>query len=328
MAGDTAAAHPVLWLVARRAGLGVFTLVLVSILVFFATQVLPGNAAQAVLLNTATPERIHALELQLHLDEPLLSQFWHWFSGILAGDPGTSLTNRQPVWELVGPRITNSAVLVLLSGLIGTVLGVALGVLTAARRDGWLDHSLSIAALVVSAVPEFVVAIGLVILFSTVVLHALPAVSAFPPGAHPWDDLQLLVLPIATLVIVIFPYIFRMTRGATIEALESDYVEMAELKGIARRRVLFMHALANALPPTIQVIGLNLLYLAGGIVVVEYVFNYPGIGQALVAAVSTRDIPVIQLIVLLLAAFYVLVNIVTDVLALVATPRRRLPRSG
>jgi peptide/nickel transport system permease protein len=208
------------------------------------------------------------------------------------------------------------------------VLGVSLGVFAAARRDGWLDHTLSLLALVVSAVPEFVVAITLVIVFSTVVFNLLPAVSVFPPDALPWDEPELLVLPVATLVIVIFPYIFRMTRGATIEALQSDYVEMAELKGIARGRVLFLHALLNALPATVQVIALNLLYLAGGIVVVEYVFNYPGIGQTLVAAVSTRDIPVIQFVVLLLAAFYVIVNIVADVLALLATPRRRLPRSG
>lgn len=320
--------HPILSLVARRVGLGALTLLLVSVLVFAATQVLPGNAANAVLLNTATPERVRALEAQLHLNDPVPEQYGRWLSGVLQGDPGTSLTNQRPVSEIVGPRLRNSAVLVFLAALIGTVLGVGLGVIAAARRDGWLDHTVSVAALVVSAVPEFVVALTLVIVFSTVVFHELPAVSVFPPDASPWDTPDLLVLPVATLVIVIFPYIFRMTRGATIEALQSDYVEMAELKGIANRRVLFVHALLNALPATIQVIGLNLLYLAGGIVVVEYVFNYPGIGQTLVAAVSTRDIPVIQFVVLLLAAFYVVVNIVADVLSLLATPRRRLPRSG
>jgi peptide/nickel transport system permease protein len=159
-----------------------------------------------------------------------------------------------------------------------------------------------------------------------VVFHALPATSTIPPGSHPWNNIKALILPVATLAIVIAPYIFRMVRGSMIEAMESDYVEMAKLKGLKRWRVMLVHALPNSLPPIIQVIGLNLLYLAGGIVVVEYVFNYPGVGAALVDAVDNRDIPMIQFIVLILAAFYVLVNIVTDVIALMATPRRRVAR--
>jgi peptide/nickel transport system permease protein len=165
-------------------------------------------------------------------------------------------------------------------------------------------------------------------MFSTLLLQLFPAVSVFAPGSPPWQHPSDLVLPVATLVLVTAPYVFRMMRGAMIEALESEYVEMAELKGLRRARVLFGHALPNAMAPTLQVIGLNLLYLAGGIVVVEYVFNYQGIGQALVAAVSDRDIPVIQLIVVLLAGFYVFVNIASDVMALIVTPRRRRPRSG
>jgi peptide/nickel transport system permease protein len=198
----------------------------------------------------------------------------------------------------------------------------------AAQRDRWVDHALSLVALTLAALPEFVVAITLIIIFSTVVTHLLPAVSIVPPGVSPLDHPNLLVLPVATLVLVTIPYTFRMARGAMAEALQSDYVEMATLKGVPRRRVLFVHALLNATASTIQVIGLNLLYLAGGIVVVEYVFNYPGLGQGLVSAVSDRDIPVVQFIVLLLAGFYVFVNIASDVLALAVTPRRRLPRSG
>src|SRR5262249_58156337 len=178
----------------------------------------------------------------------------------------------------------------------------------------------------VSALPEFVVAIGLIILLSPVVWHALPAVSLLPPGTYAWDQPKLLILPVATLVIVIVPYIFRMMRAAMIEALESDYVEMARLKGVPEWRIVLVHALPNAIAPTIQVIGLNFLYLAGGIVVVEYVFNFPGIGQGLVYAVDDRNVPVIQFIVVALAAFYVVVNIITDVIALLATPRRRISR--
>jgi peptide/nickel transport system permease protein len=203
---------------------------------------------------------------------------------------------------------------------------VALGAIAALRKDRWFDHISSVAALAVTSLPEFVVAITLVILLSTVVWHLLPAVSLLPPGTYAWSQPELLILPVATLVIVIVPYIFRMMRAAMIEALESDYVEMARLKGVPEWRIVLLHALPNAIAPTIQVIGLNFLYLAGGVVVVEYVFNFPGIGQGLVFAVDNRDIPVIQFIVVILAAFYVCMNIVSDVVALLATPRRRIPR--
>jgi peptide/nickel transport system permease protein len=165
-----------------------------------------------------------------------------------------------------------------------------------------------------------------IVIFATIVLHWLPAVSFLPPQVSAWSGGRLLVLPVATLVLVISPYIFRMTRATMMEAMDSDYAEAAVLEGITPMRVLFRHALPNAVPPIIQVIGINILYLAGGIVIVEYIYNFPGIGQALVSAVSDRDIPTIQFIVIMLAAFYVVVNIVTDVIALLATPRRRLPR--
>jgi len=179
----------------------------------------------------------------------------------------------------------------------------------------------------VTALPEFVVAIVLVMLFSALAFHIIPGTSFIPPGTSPRSHPSLLVLPVATLVIVIVPYIFRMMRAAMIKALESDYVEMAKLKGVPRWRVVLSHALPNSIAPTIQVIGLNVLSLAGGIVVVEYVFAYPGMGAGLVDAVSARDIPTIQFITLVLAAFYVFMNILTDVGALLASPRRRLPRS-
>jgi peptide/nickel transport system permease protein len=318
--------HPLATLVARRGALGIVTLFIVSIVVFLATEVLPGNAAYAVLGHTATPQSLRALELQLHLNRGLVDQYWVWLSGLFTGKLGTSLANGQGVWGLVAPRLVNSAVLVVLAGLIGTVVAVVAGAVAALRKDGWFDHVSSVVSLAVTSLPEFVVAIALIILFATVVSHLLPAVSLVPPGTYAWDAPSLLVLPVGTLVIVIVPYIFRMMRAAMIEALESDYVEMARLKGVREWRVVLVHALPNAIAPTIQVIGLNYLYLAGGIVIVEDVFNYPGIGQGLVNAVSDRDIPTIQLIVVILAAFYVFMNILTDVIALLATPRRRLGR--
>ncbi len=304
-------------MVRRRIGIGVVTLFLVSVVVFLATEVLPGNAAYAVLGRTASPARLRALEVSLHLNRGLFDQYWVWISGLFTGKLGNSLVNGLPVWGFVEPRLINSAVLVFLAGAIGAIVGVALGAIAALRKDGWFDHVTSVVVLAVTSLPEFVVATGLIIVLSTVVWHVLPAVSLLAPGTYAWSQPSLLVLPVAT------P---RMMRAPMVEALESDYVEMARLKGVPEWRVVLIHALPNAIAPTIQVIGLNVLYLAGGIVIVEYVFDFPGIGQGLVNAVLDRDVPVIQFIVLMLAAFYVVVNIVTDVIALLATPRRRIAR--
>jgi peptide/nickel transport system permease protein len=319
--------HPILWLAISRTAFGLLTLLAVSVIVFAATNVLPGNAAKAILGQTATPARVHALELQLNLNHSVWYQYWAWLTGVLHGHFGISYAARVPAWQVVGPRLLNSAVLVALSGLIGTIIGVGVGALAAARRGGRLDHVLAVGSLAVTSLPEFVVGIALVIVFATTFLHLLPAVSLVPPGTSAWQNPKVLILPVATLVIVIVPYILRMTRAATIEALESDYLENARLKGLSQRRLLLVHALPNAIPPVVQVIALNLLYLAGGIVVVETLFAFPGIGQGLVNAVNDRDVPVIQLSVLLLAAFYVFVNILSDVVSLLASPRRRLPRS-
>jgi len=320
------APHPIVKLLVQRVALGLVTLWVVSVVIFAATQVLPGNAAVAILGHSATPAQLHSLEKQLHLDRSVYNQYGSWISGLLSGNPGKSLVNGTSVWSIVRPAAINSAVLVGLSGLIGSVIGVSLGALMALRKDSFMDQATSVVALAITALPEFVVAISLIIVFATVVWHAFPAVSLVPPGVYAWSEPRELVLPVATLVIVIVPYIFRMTRAATIEALASDYVEMARLKGLYTWRVVAFHALPNAIAPVVQVLGLSFLYLAGGIVVVEFVFAFPGIGQSLVSAVSNRDVPVIQAIILLLAGFYVFVNIVSDVVALMAAPRRRLPR--
>ena len=320
--------HPIEKLVLQRVALGIVTLFVVSVVVFLATEVLPGNAAYAVLGHSATPAHIHAVEAQLHLNRSIFDQYWSWISGILTGHPGTSLANQLPVWGQVWPRLVNSAILVAISGAIGTVLGVVIGALAALVKDSVFDHTSAVVNLAVTSLPEFVVAIALIFLFSTVVFHWLPAVSLLPPGTYAWSEPKALILPSVTLIIMIVPYIQRMTRAAMVEALESDYVEMARLEGLKASRVTFIHALPNAIAPTIQVIGLNALYLAGGIVIVEQVFNFPGIGQGLVSAVENRDIPTIQLIVVILAAFYVFVNILTDVIALLASPRRLYGRSS
>jgi peptide/nickel transport system permease protein len=318
--------HPVADLIVRRLALGVVTLLLVSVLVYLATTVLPGNAATAALGNQATPQRVHALEQELHLNDSLTSRYVHWLGHIVRGDPGVSLASRRPVGPAVATALGHSLTLVVIAGLLSCLLGVVLGVVAAAKAGSLLDHSLSVVALFLVALPEFVVAIVLILLFSTTVWTVLPAVSYLAPGASSLADPRLLVLPVATLVLVTVPYLFRIVRGTMIEALQSEFVEMAELKGVSRRRILFVHALPTVLPPIVQVMALNLLYLAGGIVVVEYVFNYPGLGQLLVQSITARDITSIQWIVMLLAAFYILVNILADAIALAVTPRRRLPR--
>src|SRR5260370_23731731 len=192
--------------------------------------------------SRATPAGLHATERRLHLNCGLADQYWIWLSGLFTGKLGSSLANGQPVWALVKPRLINSAVLVFVTGLIGAVVGVTLGAVAALRKDGWFDHITSVVALAVTSLPEFVVAIGLIILLSTVVWHVLPAVSLLAPGTYAWSQPELLVLPAATLVIVIVPYILRMMRAAMVEALESDYVEMARLKSVPEWPTRLIHA--------------------------------------------------------------------------------------
>ncbi len=315
--------HPIVRLVGMRLISGLVSIFVVSAIVYWATIVLPGNAASAILGQSATPERLAELTEKLHLNDPVLSRFWTWLTGAVRFDFGNSLANGQPVTEYILPRLENTIVLVIVAAVVSTILGLLLGAWAALRRDRPVDHVMSVVALVASALPEFVVGVFVVLTFSVAIFHWFPAVSVLPPGVHAWDRPSQLVLPALTLVIVVTPYVFRMMRAATIESLNSEYVELATLKGLSRNRILLRHAVPNALAPTIQVIGLNLLYLAGGIVLVETVFNYQGIGLALVNAVNTRDVPVIQFVVVLLAVFYVVLNIVTDLLVLLVSPRKR-----
>jgi peptide/nickel transport system permease protein len=309
--------------IARRVALGVLTLFLVSIVVFAATQALPGDAARAILGKEATPERIAALRNQLHLNESLLSQYLHWLGGILHGDLGTSAATQQPVSTLLSGRIGNSAFLVLVSALVAIPLSLGVGVLMAMRRDKPADHALSMSSLVLAALPEFVIGIALVLVFATSVFHIFPAVSLIPPGDHAWQHPNVVVLPAATLVLAVTPYISRIMRGSMVEVLESDYVTMARLKGLSERTVIWRHAVPNAIVPAIQVSALQLAWMAGGVVVVEFVYSYPGIGAAIVDAVGNRDVPVVQALTLIIAGVYVVVNVLADVATILLTPRLR-----
>jgi peptide/nickel transport system permease protein len=308
----------------RRVLLGLLTLFLVSLIVFGATQALPSDPARAILGRTATPDSLAALRRQLHLNHSVVSQYTHWLGGVLRGDLGHSLAARgEPVTSVLGKRLENSGFLVLISAVFSIPLSIVLGVIAARRRDGPLDHSLSVGLLALAALPEFVVGIALVVIFATRVFHVLPAVSLIPPQDAPWQHLKELILPIVTLVIAVSPYIARIMRASMVEVLESDFVEMARLKGMPERHVLWRHALPNAIAPAIQVIALNLAYLAGGIVVVEFVFAYPGIGSALVDAVANRDLPIIQALAVLIAATYVTCNVLADIATILVSPRLR-----
>ena len=251
--------------VLRRVLLGLLTLLLVSVIVFAATQALPSDPARAILGRTATPDSLAALRKQLNLDRPIVGQYTHWLGGVLTGDLGNSLAARgEPVTQVLGKRLENSTFLVLLAAVFSVPLSIMLGVLSARRRDSPLDHSLSLVLLALAAPPEFVVGIGLVVLFGTTVFHWLPAVSLIPPDDAPWKHLKELVLPTLTLVLAVSPYIARIMRASMVEVLESDFVEMARLKGMPERHVLWRHAVPNAIAPAIQVIALNLAYLAAG----------------------------------------------------------------
>jgi len=307
----------------RRIVLGVLTLFVVSLIIFAATQALPGDPARSILGKTATPASLAALREQLGLNRPVVAQYWDWLSGFVRGDLGDSLAADEPVSTLLGKRLENSAVLMLLAAIVSVPLAVLIGAVSARRRDGPMDHALSVVTLALAALPEFVVGIAFVVFFATTVLTLLPAVSTIPPEDAPWRHPQDLVLPTLTLVVAVTPYVARIMRASMVEVLESDYVEMARLKGLAERAVVWKHALPNAIPPTIQVIAVNLAYLAGGIVVVEFVFGYAGIGAALVDAVANRDIPVVQALAMLIAGLYVVLNLLADIATILVTPRLR-----
>jgi peptide/nickel transport system permease protein len=306
----------------RRLLLGVLVLILVSILVFIATQAL-GNPARAILGRDATPEALAALEKQLNLNDSVFSQYLSWIGGVLRGDFGTSLAAQVPVTDLLSDRLVNSLILVSLAALISIPISIAIGSYGALRREKLFDNVASNLMLVLAAIPEFVVAVGLVILFATTVFNWLPAISPVPPGTSPLDNPDILVLPVLTLVIAVSPYVARIMRASMVEVLESDYIEMARLKGLSERVVLVRHALPNAIGPVFQVIAINLAYLAGGVVIVEYVFNYPGIGSALVDAVVNHDVPVVQTLTMLIAAVYVVLNLLADIATILVTPKLR-----
>jgi len=313
----------VLKFIARRLLFGVFTLFVVSLVVFAATQLLPSDPAQAILGRDANPTSVASLRTKLGLDHSAFYQYTHWLKGIVTGDPGDSFNARQPILDYIGDRVINSLFLLVLASVISIPLALWLGSYSARKRDTAFDNVTSNTMLALASLPEFVVGIILVLLLSVRVWHVLPAVSSIGIGEGPWSDMRGMILPTTVLVIGSVPYISRVVRTSMIEVLESDYIEMARLKGAPENVGLRRHALPNALGPVFQVIALNVAYFAAGVIVVEAIFNYPGIGGALRDAVRVRDIPVIQFLVMILAGVYVVTNLLADVATVLVTPRLR-----
>ena len=321
--GRSGSAAWAVWLL-RRIGLAVLTLWLVSILVFFATVAL-GDPVRAILGRdyNSNPGRVAQLEDQLNADQSLVSRYFSWLGGLLTGDPGTSLANQQPVWGQISANVVNTLVLVLLAALVMIPLAFGIAMISAHYRGRKPDTVIQTVLLALAGVPEFVIGILLVAVFSTSVFHFFPAVTIASQTGHPWDSPKGMVLPVATLVLAVTPYVSRIVRATLLEVLDSDYVELARLKGIPESVVMRKHALLNAIVPGIQVIALQLAWLAGGVVLVETLFSYPGVGRRLVDAVRNHDVPMVQALSMIIAGVYIVVNLVADVLSILLTPRAR-----
>jgi peptide/nickel transport system permease protein len=312
-----------MWLL-RRLGLAVLTLWLVSVLVFIATAAL-GDPVRAILGRDydSNPGRVAQLEEQLNADQGLVARYFDWLGGLLTGDMGTSLANQQPVWGQISDLVVNTLVLVLISAVVMIPLAFGIAMISSHYRRRKPDTVIQTILLALAGVPEFVSGILLVAIFSTSVFHIFPAVTIASPGSKPWDAPEGMVLPVATLVLAVTPYVSRIVRATLLEVLDSDYVELARLKGIPEPVVMRKHALLNAIVPGIQVIALQLAWLAGGVVLVEVLFSYPGVGRQLVDSVRNHDVPMVQALSMIIAAVYIIVNLVADVLSILLTPRAR-----
>ena len=296
---------------------------IVTVIVFMATQGLPGDTARAILGQNATPAQLETIQKSLGLNRPIPVQYFSWIGRALKGDLGTSLANKQEVSAYLGARFVNSLVMMLLACLFSIPLALLVGIVCAVRRGGILDRLVSGLSLVLTAIPPFVIGLAFILAFAISVFHWLPPVSLIEPGKSIWSQLDMVILPAVTLAVGVFPYVAYMIRGAMIEALDSAYVSVAHLNGIPQRRVIVRHALPNVIATTAQVIALQIGYLAGGAVAVETVYSFPGMGLALFGAIQYRDLPVIQILTVVMAAIYLLATVGADIVAILVTPRVR-----
>lgn len=306
----------------RRLVLMVLTLFVISIAIFAVTELLPGDVAWSILGQSATPEDLATLRAKLGLDQPAPVRYLEWIGGVAHGDLGTSLRMGVPVGPLLLERLGRSLLLALLALGVGVPLAIGLGVVAGIWRNRLPDMLISLGTLIAVSLPEFVTGVVLILLFATG-LHWLPPSSFLLPTAGVTDTLRALILPAMTLMLVMLAHTARMTRSSMAEVMQMPYIRTAVLKGLPNRTVILHHALRNALLPAITIIALNIGWLIGGLVIVESVFSYPGLGRLLVDAVSSKDVPMLQSVTLLIAAIYAVANFAADMLYTVMNPRIR-----
>lgn len=316
---------PIARMIIQRLALGIGTLFIVSAVIFFAIYLLPGDLAEELLGQARTPETVAALRADLGLDRPAGERYLKWLGGALQGDFGNSLSNGRPIAELVGSRTTNTFLLAAMAAIVCMPISLGLGILAALYRDKAFDRTINVVALTAISLPEFFVAY-LLIFWLTVQTGWLPSLASVGPET-PWGErIEKSILPVLTLTLAVAAHVMRLTRAAIVNLLASPYIEMARIKGVRPWRVIIHHALPNALGPIVNVVMLNMAYLIVGVVVIEVVFTYPGLGQLMVDSVSKRDVPVVQATCMIFATVYILLNLVADVLTIVFDPRQLHPR--
>lgn len=316
---------PILKIILSRLVMGILTLLIVSLLIFSAIELLPGDIATETLGQSANAETIAAFKERFNLNGPVHMRYLEWLANAVQGDFGVSLSNQRPISELIAQRAGNTFFLAGYAALIAVPIAVILGMLAALYRNSAFDKTVSGATLAAISFPEFFVAYILVLLFS-VIFGWFPSLASVDASTGLGERLYRTFLPAMTLTLIVVAHMMRMTRAAIINLLALPYIEMAHLKGIRRWRVISVHALVNAVAPIINVVALNLAYLVVGVVLVEVVFVYPGLGQLLVDAVSNRDVPIVQAACLIFAATYILLNMAADILSIIANPRLLHPR--
>ncbi|GLS40292.1 ABC transporter permease [Mesorhizobium tianshanense] len=312
-------------LVAQRMALGILLLFAVSVLIFAGTQILPGDIAQAILGQSATPESLANLREQLGLNDPAYIRYFHWLGGVLTGDLGTAMSSGQDIATSIKGRLWNTLFLAFWAAVVAVPLAIILGLIAVRYRNGWVDKLISGLALASTSFPEFFIGYVLVYFFA-VKWQIFPGISTVYDGMPFGERIQAIALPATALTLVVLAHMMRMTRAAILNVMQSAYVETAELKGLSAFNVIRKHAFPNAIAPIINVVMLNLAYLIVGVVVVEVIFVYPGMGQYLVDHVTKRDVPVVQAVGLIFAAVYISLNIIADIAAIVANPRLRHPK--
>jgi peptide/nickel transport system permease protein len=309
-------------LIANRFGVGLLTLTAVSVVIFTITSLLPGDAAQALLGQESTPELLAALRAKFGLDQPAYLRYVHWLAGLLHGDPGNALANGLPVAQLIGSRLPNSLMLAAATAAVSVPLALTIGITSAMFRGSLYDRVVNVATVWVVSVPEFLIATVAVLVFA-VKLRWLSALSRADDITTFAEFLRVYAMPVMTLCCVIVAQMARMTRAAVIDQLKSSYIEMARLKGVRPVRMVLTHALPNAIGPIANAVALSLAYLIGGVIIVESIFNYPGIASLMVDSVTMRDMPVVQACAMLFCAGYLVLLTIADVAAILSNPRLR-----